>query len=598
MPGTGTISGTVTDTSGAPLAGAMVVAGDNSPTAITDMDGKFTLSDVPAGKVTVNTVTPGYQTNDFSVNVIDRKTTTLPAPIELADEDDIDDAPQITNVNVSATGTTISVTATIQPGASDEAISDARAELVGYGTGSKMTANGSTYSASIEVPGDFVGPIALVDVFAVDAKGRVGVSAASISIPGASGSGGFTETTFDGSWAGNAVYHRAPFGDRDRIGDKRVANVGLSNSGASVSGSYADLMIEKFLPASSWAVTTTSFTGNLTLIDARLGIYVITSTFNPTGTRTVSLTLIGKLDSADAPSNFFGYFKAVITDTSPQNVTTVFGRVHLVKDLTWSTSDLDGNWVWSEFVKDCQTICGTTFTYMNPFQYNSAFISASGTISNGVDTMGHTLTTATALSVIDSSLGTFTGTFTGSDGSTVTFSGLIGPKKKHVIGLFNVAASGKTAYGSFWGNSIAAPPHFDTADFGRKRFDASIGTAIWRGYYYVTGTGGPDPAGTICYLSLWTKSDGSVVGGVIKPILLSSCPLTTFSSGSLSFVDATDGQISGSAAGGGTTFTLGPASSRNASMGVEKARLVGDISASVPGGTDTGFFFLQRTLIE
>jgi hypothetical protein len=334
------------------------------------------------------------------------------------------------------------------------------------------------------------------------------------------------------------------------------------------------------------------------LIDASLGIYEMTSMFSPTVTRTVNLTLIGKLDSATSPSDFVGFFEAAITDTSLPGVTTVvLGRVHLVNGLTWSTTDLDGDWVWSEFIKRCPT-CASNFTYQRPFQYNSSFTLSAGTISgsSGQDTIGNTLSTSTLFSVTDPSLGIFSGTFASTDGSTVTITGLIGPKKKHVFGLFNTALSGKTAYGPLWGNLIATPPHFATTDFGQKEFDGSTGIAIWRGFYYVTG--GPDPAGTICYLSLWTKPDGGVVGGIITSLPLMSCPSVTFASGSLGFVSATDGQINGSATAGATTFTLAPSSSRNASMGVEKARLVGDFSVNVTGGSDTGFFFLHRTFIE
>lgn len=316
----------------------------------------------------------------------------------------------------------------------------------------------------------------------------------------------------------------------------------------------------------------------------------------------MDLTVFGKLDSATSPSNFIGFFEAAITDTSLTGVTTFeLGRIHLVNGLTWSTSDLEGDWVWSEFIKRCPT-CAANFTYKPPFQYNSSFTvaTATGTISGGQDTIGNTLTTATAFSVTDQSLGIFSGTLSSTDGSTVAMTGLIGPKKKHVFGLFNTALSGKTAYGPLWGNLIATPPHFATTDFGQKEFDGSTGIAIWRGFYYVKG--GPDqgagPLPTICYLSLWTKPDGSVVGGIIKPLVSGPCPPVAFASGNLAFTNTTDGQINGSATGGATTFILAPSSSRNASMGVEKARLVGDFSVNVTGGSDTGFFFLHRTFIE
>jgi Carboxypeptidase regulatory-like domain len=596
LSGTGSVSGTVTDSDGTPIAGATVVAGGSSPTAMTDQDGKFTLTGVPAGSTTINAITPDYETDTVMVFVNENKSTPVPDPIRLPDVDDVANAPEITDVTLSPTASTILVTATIKTGASGDGLSDARAELIGYGVGAKMTANGSTFSATIAIPGGFAGPSALVEVFAIDNKRRVGAQMATAPISGVTGSGDFDAATFTGDWAGSAEFHRAAFGDSDRVGDRRIANVSLSISGGAVSGRYVDFTLEKYIPATSWGVTTTGFTGSLTLIDANRGIYKIESTFNPAASRTVDLTVIGKLNSATAPSHFVGFLRAVVRDTSPMNVTTIIrGRIHLLSGLNWSTSDLEGDWVWSQLAKSCPT-CGAGFTYRAPFQFNSSFTVAAGTISGGEDTLGNAISTSVPFSVTDSGVGVFSGTLTSTDGSTITVSGLIGPRKRHLFGLFSVALSGKTAYGLLWGNRIAAPPHFATSDFGQKQFDGSTRTAIWRGFFYVSG--GPDPAGTICYLSLWTKPDGSVVGGAIAPVPLMPCPLVVFRSGDLAFLNTTDGQISGSATGGTRVFTLAPESSRNASMGVEKARLVGDFSLNVTGGLDTGFFFLARTFVE
>lgn len=284
VSGSGSVSGTITDSDGAPVAGATVVAGNSSPTAVTDQDGKFTISNVPSGSVTVNTVTPGYQTNTFTVDVTNNSTTTVAAPIELPDIDDVANAPQITNVTLTATSSTVSVTATIVAGGSADNVIDARAEWVGYGVGSKMTASGSTYSTNIAIPNTFVGPSALIEIFAIDAKRRVGTNAATAAIPGAAGSGGFDASTFTGNWAGGAEFHRAAFGDGDGVGDKRISNVSLLITGSTVSGQFADITIEKHILPSLWAVTKTAFTGTLTLIDASLGIYEMTSTFSPTAT--------------------------------------------------------------------------------------------------------------------------------------------------------------------------------------------------------------------------------------------------------------------------------------------------------------------------
>ncbi|MHB8483183.1 MAG: carboxypeptidase-like regulatory domain-containing protein [Nitrospiria bacterium] len=589
--GTGTVSGVITDSSGAPIGGATVVAGTSSPTAITDKDGNFTITGVPSGTVSINVITPGYNTNTFSVNVSNNATTTIPAAIHLPDVDDMGNAPLISNASAPFSNGVFAVTATITA-TTNMTITDARAELVGYGIGNVMTANGPTYTASISLPGSFIGPSAVIKIFAIDSKGRVGVKVLVVAVPGALGTGSFNGTTLNGSWGGSAEYHHASFGNGDLLGDKRFANVSLSVSGSTVTGNTASINIESFMPVSGWGVTTSSFTGSSTLIDASLGLYEITSTFNPSSSRTVTLDMLGKLDSAVAPSSFVGYFKAKIIDTAPSNTTILLGHFSLKNNLTWTNSDLDGNWVWSEFIKTS----AINITYNHPFQYNSSFTATSGNFS-GKDTLGYTLSTTTNFSMIDASVGKFGGTVSSSDGSTATFVGLLGPYKRHVTGLFTVSSGGNNAYGPFWGSKIATPPQYATEDFSEKRFDGSVGNSIWRGFYFVSGN---HDNGNLCYISIKTDINGNVTGGKILPIAIlgTSCPTVNFTSGALSFTDTTDGQISGSATNGITMFTLAPANSRNASMGVYKARLAGDFSVNVTGGPDTGFFFLQRVLIE
>jgi hypothetical protein len=588
--GTGTISGTVTDSGGAPVGGATVVAGNSSPATITDRDGNFTLTGIPAGPVAVKTFAAGYVANSFSLNVSNNATTAVPAPIRIVDVDDVANAPQIANAAAQIAGAVISATATIRPGASGSAISDARAELVGYGIGGVMTASGAGYSASFNLPSDFVGPSALIEIFAIDDKGRVGIAVATLQVSSPPVSGSFNDASIAGNWAGSLAFHRAAFGGGDRAGDRRISNVSLSILGIDVSGKIASILIESVLPTAQWSVVTADFTGTLTLIDATLGFYKIAGSFD-LGTATVDVILVGKLDAAANPSSFVGLFEATLGGPIG---TRIAGHFRLVKDLSWAAGDLDGNWVWSEFIKQSSP---DITTYQAPFQYNSAFPVVSGAISTlpDTDTLGNTLTPLNSFSVSDPSLGIFSVTVRSiEDGSTVDFSGLIGPAKEDVNGLFHVSLAGRDAYGPFWGTKVAIPPHYATEDFGQKRSDGSTGIAIWRGFYSVSA--GPD-ACAACFLSLRTDATGSVVGGTIRS-LTGICPLVNFTSGSLSFSNTANGQITGSATGGITTFTFAPTGFRNASMGVAKARLAGDFSLNRPGGSDTGFFFLQRTFIE
>jgi|SRR5579863_630058 len=590
-----TVSGVVTDSSGNPVSGATVVAGSSSPTGLTDQNGAYSVSGINENPVIIHTITPGYASTSFSIGVSSHATTAVTSSVELPDVDDVANEPFITNVSLQPTATSVAVTATVTPGGSQDGLTDVRAELVGYGVGSVMTpGSGGSYSATISLPTTFVGPSALVEVFAIDAKGRVGVNTATAAVPNASGTGNFTATTFTGNWAGGSEYHRASFGSGgDRMSDRRRANASLTISNGNVSGTVADIQIEKpaVIAPANWAVVEHAFTGTVSLIDASLGYYEITGSV-PLNTATLNFTLIGKLDSATAPTNFVGFYQGTLTlPTTPATTVTIFGRTHLINGLTWSLSDLDGAWVWSQFIRNSAITSPTT--YDAPFQFNSSFQSASGVISSFADTFGTGMSSSTTFSI--DALGKFTGQITTSDGAVFSVSGLIGPEKARVDGLFSVLLSGKSAYGGLWGNKIATPPHFATADFGQKKFDGTTAVALWRGFYVASA--GPD-SGALCYLSLWTTSAGSVVGGKVNSLGLGTCPSVTFSSGSVAFSNTTDGEFGGTATGGSTTVTLGPSGGRNASMGVEKARLVGDISVPVSGGTDTGFFFVQRTFIE
>jgi hypothetical protein len=73
-PTTGTISGTVTSSSGAALSGATVSSG--AVTATTQANGSYTLANVNAGAATVTASLAGYQTATDSVTVTAGATTT------------------------------------------------------------------------------------------------------------------------------------------------------------------------------------------------------------------------------------------------------------------------------------------------------------------------------------------------------------------------------------------------------------------------------------------------------------------------------------------------------------------------------------------
>jgi hypothetical protein len=78
---TGTLTGNVTNTSGAPLSNAQVTSGGVS--ASTAPDGSYTLNNVPAGPATVTATLQGYQSGSQSVTAVAGSSTSVPA-IQLA----------------------------------------------------------------------------------------------------------------------------------------------------------------------------------------------------------------------------------------------------------------------------------------------------------------------------------------------------------------------------------------------------------------------------------------------------------------------------------------------------------------------------------
>jgi len=78
---TGTLTGTVTNTSGAPLTGAQVNSGSSSAT--TASDGTYTLANLAAGTTTLTSSLSGYQNASKNATVTAGSTTNLPA-IQLA----------------------------------------------------------------------------------------------------------------------------------------------------------------------------------------------------------------------------------------------------------------------------------------------------------------------------------------------------------------------------------------------------------------------------------------------------------------------------------------------------------------------------------
>ena len=65
----GTLTGTITDTSGTPLVGALVSTGTGGYSGTTDGIGTYTINNIPVGNYTLSVVLDGYQTASQTVSV-------------------------------------------------------------------------------------------------------------------------------------------------------------------------------------------------------------------------------------------------------------------------------------------------------------------------------------------------------------------------------------------------------------------------------------------------------------------------------------------------------------------------------------------------
>lgn len=585
---TGDVSGTITDSDGEPLEGATVVLGQDSPHAVTDHEGRFTITGVAIGSQPINVICGGFYTlNQNAINVLANATNGL-GNIQVKEiSDTLDNIPQISDVTAVISGTTITVSAVVTPGAEADAITDVRAELLHYNTGKAMTTAGNgLFSANVLIPGRAVGPRLTVLVFALDAQNRVAQEVVTIAYGLGSGTGGFSVDTIAGPWSGSVKFHRD---DIDVNNGKKAlrewTNAAVTISGTAVSGKYAEPRMHRLVLNLADPIETVNLdSGTITLVDADIGLYKIEMGF--TGlSRTAIVELMARCNSALTPTNLFGIMRMVEIDTgSTITITRHFaGRFHFKKGEAWALSDLTSSWVLSDFIGLGLPV-GTK--YMPPFQYNEAFsIDSVGNVTTGSNTMGLSITSG-SFAIDDASLGKFSGSVVTSDGVTTTFYGLVDLSKRHIKGVKKIAAGITNAYGHFWGPK-APTAHFNTADFASRRISGITINSIFKGHIRVTS--GPH-IGFAYPVKLQIDASGNVVGGFVGLFV----PVV-FTSGSVSFVDTTTGQVSGSATGTGGTFTIAPTNTRNASMGVYKARLVGDFKLELTsGGTDTGFFFMHR----
>lgn len=591
----GMVSGTVVDAGGVPVEGATVVIGENSPHDMTDSNGNFTILDVPPGNHKLHVISDGFYTlSNGSVSVSDA---TELGNVQVKEVSDIDDAPVISDATAVINGNDIYVTATITEGENEDAIVDARAELSGYNTGSAMTADGDIYSATISIPDDAVGPYLSILIFAVDEEDMTSSEEITVVYDDDKGEGEFSLDTIAGNWSGTLRYHRPPHPDYRPafafgvFGVHDWTNASLNISNSDVTGQYAKPDLDLLIGGAADPIENKPFDGAVTLINKNKGFYKIELSVTDTNTNwRADIVMHGKLDSAGDPGNFTGKLHIKETDSSSGTpvVRHYRGRFHLKKGESWDLSDLSSAWILSDFFFAGDGSPSYEGRYIPPFQYNEAFeIDASGSVvSGGTNSMGLNITGG-SFDITDPSLGTFEGSITTEDNATTYFYGIINIGKRHVKGVKKITLNSSNVYGHFWGPKYVLP-NFSDSDFGSRRIGDYIVTSVFRGHIY------RDADSQFYMFQLRIDSNGNVLGGYIDSPLKN--PIY---SGKVYFVDTITGRISGTIESRDYTIYVGESEveQRNASMGVYKGRLVGDISFSNIGDLQVinyGRFFLHR----
>ncbi|MEV0716696.1 carboxypeptidase regulatory-like domain-containing protein [Asanoa sp. NPDC050611] len=112
--GVGTLAGTVTDTEGAPIAGARVVAdGDDSDrTVLTGADGTYTAS-LPVGDYDVSASAFGYQTKSATATITEDATTTVNLTLAAARSHKVSGT--VTAAGAPVGGATVTIASEIEP---------------------------------------------------------------------------------------------------------------------------------------------------------------------------------------------------------------------------------------------------------------------------------------------------------------------------------------------------------------------------------------------------------------------------------------------------------------------------------------------------
>ena len=161
-----TVTGTVTDSDGQPLTGALVSVAGSAATAATDIDGKFLLADIPVGSV-LQASFIGYAPAEVSVV---EGTTVYPMVLEVNHSvlDEVVVVGYATQKKVNLTGSVASIS---KDAFSDRPVTNVTNALAGLASGMTVTNSGGNTpgyeSQSIRVRGqgtlNDAAPLVVVD---------------------------------------------------------------------------------------------------------------------------------------------------------------------------------------------------------------------------------------------------------------------------------------------------------------------------------------------------------------------------------------------------------------------------------------------------
>lgn len=457
---TGTLTGTVTNTTGIPLLGASVSAGNANAT--TAADGTYTIDNLPAGTVTVTASLSGYQNGSTTATISAGSTTTAATialtPINLGN---------VTGSVVSSAGGAIAGATVRAQGVSTVTNSGGNYTLNNLPAGAAtVTATATGFQAGsvnvTVVTGTTVTAPTITLVSGAGAVSGTVKDSSGAAIAGASvGFGGGTTTT---NAAGSYTLSGIPVGTIQLVasatgfqnstqnvtiqgGVTATANFTLVSGSGAVTGTVKDSSGAAIVGASvgySGGTTTTNATGNYTLSGVPVGTIQLMASATGFQSSTQNVTIQG---GVTVTANFT-LAPAASTGTVTGKVTNIStGGVISGAKVSWSggsaTANSSGIYTLSNVTAGSQTITATATGYLarsstvnvaggntvtNNFQLSTAGkLTIKVTAANGTVVSGATVTIkggviATTVTGSTSTSGLFTSPWIAIGSYTVTVS--------------------------------------------------------------------------------------------------------------------------------------------------------------------------------